>query len=173
MDCKNSPYALQLPSRTLTGGTQTIPTLLTTLSRPREALTASLTLPLPTLTNCPCAHSQVVYKQFPPPPSSLSAPRGPHNFPNPAPPYAPQLPSRTLTSGTQTTPTPLTTHSRPREALTASLTLPLPMLPNCPRAHSQVVHKQFPPRFVRGKFPQQVLGAISNCTKLVGGWMIV
>ena len=26
---------------------------------------------------------------------------------------------------------------------------------------------------VRGKFPQRVLGAISNCTKLVGGWVII
>ena len=24
--------------------------------------------------------------------------------------------------------------------------------------------------YVREKFPQQILGAISNCTKLVGGW---
>ena len=26
---------------------------------------------------------------------------------------------------------------------------------------------------VRGKFPQRALGAISNCTKLVGGWVII
>ena len=26
---------------------------------------------------------------------------------------------------------------------------------------------------VRGKFPQRVLGAISSCTKLVGGWVII
>ena len=26
---------------------------------------------------------------------------------------------------------------------------------------------------VRRKFPQRVLGAISNCTKLVGGWVVI
>ena len=40
-------------------------------------------------------------------------------------------------------------------------------------ARSEPTNAPAPPPAMRGHFPQRVLGAISNCTKLVGGWVII
>ena len=71
----------EMPKCTLSGSTNRKCAPLTTLSRPQEALQASPNPPLPTLPNCPQAHSQVVRARFPPPSQPSLGPERPSKLP--------------------------------------------------------------------------------------------